>query len=607
MVVENPYKYNDKDAKFLLWKQFKLQEILEFYPHLDQTTVNELFNTAQDFAVNEIGPTYQIADREGCRLVSDSEVSIPNSISSLWEKYQGLGWGAMASAGDDNSQSIPFLVIHSICEMFFGSNPAFMMYSGFGIPMAFMLEESGSEKLKKIFHKKLIETQWCGSFCVTEPDAGSDVGAVSTMATPISDEEYSISGEKIFITAGMHQLTDNMVYLVVARIKGAPKGVTGLSCFYVPKYKINLDGDIIGDNFVRCSRLENKMGLHGCATTGLTFGIGGETTGYLLGKENRALWQLKTLMNLARLSTGLFALGMASSAYQNAVSYSKLRKQGAASGQSLMSKASKVSIIEHLDVKRMLLEMKSKVEGCRALIFKLSYHLSVKDLHVKKLIKLDGKDLFRHKGFVELLTPIVKSYTSDQAWRVSELAIQVHGGSGYISDNPLEQYARDIKILSIWEGTNYIQSADLIRDKLAMGRNSKLLNILEQEINNSLCLIGSEFEVERDQLSEAISIVKYTHKQIGEWVESGNMDLVFSISTRFLEMMAELIIAWLLLDGAKIAKEELNKFDCDFLSGKIITMKYFFGNTLPGVAHKSQVILSKDDSTRTMMPDMFCN
>ena len=606
MAITNPYKFNDKDSKFLLWKQFRLQEILEHYPQIDQVTVNELFDTAQRFALNEIGPTYQTSDREGCHLSTDTEITIPKSISSLWTDYQNLGWGKMASSSDD-SDSLPFLVIHSICEMFFGANPAFMMYSGFGIPMAYLLEESGSERLNVLFHKKLIETQWCGSFCVTEPEAGSDVGALSTSAKLISGEEYSISGEKIFITAGMHQLTKNMIYLVIARIDGAPKGVTGLSCFLVPKYKISESGEILGDNHVRCSRLEKKMGLHGCATTGLTFGLDGETTGYLLGKPNRALWQLKTLMNLARISTGIFALGMASSAYQNSVQYSKQRKQGAFSGKSLVSNADRVNIIEHLDVKRMLLEMKSKVEGCRALIFKLSYHLSVKELHSKKLIKLERKDLFRHKGFVELLTPIVKSYASDQAWKVSELAIQVHGGSGYISDNPLEQYARDIKILSIWEGTNYIQSADLIRDKLAMGRNSKLLNLLDESINEFLMNSSPSFKTESRELSEALGVVKYTHEQIGIWVETGNMDLVFSISTRFLEMMAELIVAWLLLDGAQIASEELKENKCEFLEGKIITMKYFFSNTLPGVTHKSDVILSQDDSTRTMMPDMFCN
>jgi alkylation response protein AidB-like acyl-CoA dehydrogenase len=606
VAITNPYKFNDKDSKFLLWKQFKLHEILEYYPHIDQVTVNELFDTAQRFAINEIGPTYQASDREGCRLNSDTEITIPKSISTLWTDYQNLGWGKMAST-DGESSGLPFLVIHSICEMFFGANPAFMMYSGFGIPMAYLLEESGSERLNTLFHKKLIETQWCGSFCVTEPDAGSDVGALNTSAKLIDGEEYSITGEKIFITAGMHQLTNNMIYLVVARIDGAPKGVTGLSCFLVPKYKVNESGEIVGDNYVRCSRLEKKMGLHGCATTGLTFGVNGETTGYLLGKPNRALWQLKTLMNLARLSTGIFALGMASSAYQNSVEYSKQRKQGSFSGKSLVSNADRVNIIEHLDVKRMLLEMKSTVEGCRALIFKLSYHLSVKELHAKELVKLDRKDLFKHKGFVELLTPIVKSYASDQAWRVSELAIQVHGGSGYISDNPLEQYARDIKILSIWEGTNYIQSADLIRDKLAMGRNSKLLNLLDQSINELLISPLRNLEAEFRALEEALRVVKYTHEQIGVWVEAGNMDLVFSISTRFLEMMAELIIGWLLLEGAKIAFDELQETECEFLEGKIITMKYFFNNTLPGVLHKSNVILSQDDSTRTMMPEMFCN
>jgi len=607
LTVAKPYQYVDLDTKFLLFKQFKIQEILNYYPQLDRYTVNELLNVAQDFAINEIGPTYQIADREGCHLSKQNIVNIPPSISALWDKYQSLGWGEMASSNSDNPNGIPSLLIHSICEMFFGANPSFMMYSGFGVPMAYLIEESGSEKLEKLFHNKLLETKWCGAFCVTEPDAGSDVGSVKTKAELVSDDEYSITGEKIFITAGMHDLTENMVYLVIARKKGAPDGIAGLSCFYVPRYKLNSEGGIVGDNFVRCTRVENKMGLHGCATTALTFGAEGETTGYLLGKENRALWQLKTLMNLARMSTGIFALGMASSAYQNAVSYAKGRIQGANTSVSLKAKAEKVNIIQHLDVKRMLLDMKSKVEGSRALIFKLSYHMSIKELHTKKIMKLDGKTLFKHKGFIELLTPIVKAYTSDQAWKVSELAIQVYGGSGYISENPIEQYARDIKILSIWEGTNYMQSADLIRDKLAMGRNSKLMNLLSDSIEAFISSISNDFDKEKNQLSDALNTVKHTHAEIGGWVEAGNMDLVFSVSTRFLEMMAELIVAWLLLESASIAKKSPSEFSKEYLSGKIITMQYFFRNTLPGVEIKSQVILGMDESTKEMTSEMFCS
>ena len=353
---------------------------------------------------------------------------------------------------------------------------------------------------------------------------------------------------------------------------------------------------------------------------------------YLGERENIGLRQLMTMMNLARIATGIYALGMASSAYLNAAEYASQRIQGTDFKQAFNPKAKRVPIIQHIDVKRMLLEMKSKVEGCRALIVKLCFHQSMLtnlEFHQKALIesnKLDEKNeldnqIYTHHSLVNLLTPIVKAYTSDQAWKVSELAIQVYGGHGYISDHPVEQYARDIKILSIWEGTNFVQSADLFRDKLAMGRHSKLLTVYTTEINKFLHSIEDfpDFSVQKTRLKQALETLVATHSLMGSWIREQKMELIFAVSTRFLEMMAEVTLSWLLLDSAIIAKRALidapeqssddtainNKQKSAFYQGKITSAMFYLNNVLPDVFSKAKIIALEDNSAEIADLKMF--
>ena len=412
-------------------------------------------------------------------------------------------------------------------------------------------------------------------------------------------------------------LEGNIVYIVLARVEGAPASTTGLSCFVVPKM-IQDDKGHLSENHVRCVRLEDKMGLHGCATAQLSFGETGECRGFLLGeKENIGLRQLTTMMNMARISTGIYALGLANRAYMNAVEYAQNRIQGTAFNQAFNPKAEKVALVQHIDVKRMLLEMKSKVEGCRALIVKLTYHQSwVNQLEFEAEGQVSSNErhklsLWRHKSLVNLLTPIVKAYTSDQAWRVAEQAIQVYGGHGYIVDNPVEQVARDVKILSIWEGTNFIQSASLIREQLAMGRESKLLALFVDEVSLSLQeLRCSEIMSQQiNDVEEALSILQNTHQLMGIWVKQRKLELIFGVATRFLEMMAELTLSWLLLEAAIIAKQKLTDLDDAndeaFYRGKIASANYYLKNVLPGVKSKAEIIAKEDDSSMLADGDMF--
>jgi acyl-CoA dehydrogenase len=608
----NVYRVDLRELEFVLFEQFRIdQDLLGRAPYqqFDADTTRQMMRLARDFAYQEMGPLYQSSDRDGCTLRADGTVRLPDGYQALWNKYIAAGWGAMGTAG------APYVLGMPILEMFLGANPSFTCYSGFCGSLAEMIRTFGSVALQDMFCDKLATSAWSACMCITEPGAGSDVGNIGTRAVRQDDGSYLLQGGKIFISAGYHDLTENTVYAVLARVQGAPGGTLGLSCFVVPRYAVTADGGIGADNHVRCVRLEQKMGLHGCATAQLSFGDSGPCRAYLLGeKENIGLRQLFLMMNQARISTGIFGLGMASSAYLNAAEYAAGRVQGSGLRQSFNPRAPRLPIIEHHDVRRMLLEMKSKVEGCRALIYKLALHVSQAQAlravpaHTAACARDDAATavaLRRHDGLVNLLTPIVKAYASDQAWRVAELAIQVHGGYGYTSDYPVEQYARDIKILAIWEGTNYIQAADLVRDKLAMGKESTLLRLYEGEIRQSIAagadhgLLHHEFS----RLGEAMDVPCAMHRRCAAWTAQGKMELAFAFATRFLESMAEVTLAWLLLDAAVIAARRLREIgsagaqdDTPFYRGKILSAQFFVGNQLPMIHGRARSMEEADES-----------
>lgn len=611
MEFTNTYRVDLREMNFLLWEQFRIDKTVLQSPMIndyDKDFVTDLLFRARDFAYNEIGPTYQASDREGCELLEDGSVRIPSCFYPVWEKYDEAQWGRLSAPPEYNGLACPYIVAQMINEIYMGASPTFMVYSGFCSPGMYLIERFGTQALKDKFCIPLAENRWGACLCMTEPNAGTDVGAGRSKAIPQDDGSYHIEGGKIFISAGMHDLMENIVYIVLARVEGAPQGTTGLSCFIVPRFEQDENGEFI-DNHVRCLGIEKKMGLHGCSTAQLAFGEGGVCKGYLLGeRENIGIRQLSTMMNMARIATGIYALGLSSRAYMSAVEYAQERIQGTDFRQAFNPKAEKVPIIRHNDVRRMLLEMKSKVEGCRALVVKLTYHQSfVGDIELRLRDEVGiydeiHDDLKYHQNIVNLLTPIVKAYNSDQAWRVCELAIQVFGGHGYISDHPVEQCARDVKILAIWEGTNFIQSADLMRDKLAMGRPSKLFDLFQNEVNKDIEKMRASgfMNAELDSLVEHLGILVDTHKLMGTWVRERKIELIFGVSTRILEMMAEVTLSWLLLDAAIVAHQALENLsdekDEAFYKGKIASAEFYVRNILPGVKSKADIIASEDTS-----------
>ena len=606
MKQNNVYKVNLREFSFLLWEQLDIENtILNQNGNYEFTRdmIESMLRKACSFAYEVLGPEYQSSDREGCELLEEGKVLLPKSFPHLWKRFRTSEWGRLSGPKEYGGFGAPYILSQVIHEIFLGANPSFITFGGFCIPTTYLIDYFGDTFLKEIFCKKLVSNEWGAALCLTEQEAGSDLGNIKTKAIRQKDGTYSIEGSKRFISAGMHDLTENIIYVLLARAEGAPLGTIGLSCFIVPRYWVRKDGGIGDDNHVRCIHIEQKMGLHGIPVARLTFGDDGLCRGYLLGtKENVGLSQVFTMMNHARITTGLYALGMASSAYLNALEYSRQRIQGVDIHQGFNPRTERVPIIKHVDVRRMLLEMKSKVEGCRALIVKLAYHYTLY-LQLRQLPDDRSREVAEaHESLVSLLTPIVKAYTSDQAWRISELAIQVFGGNGYMKDYPVEQYARDVKITSIWEGTNFIQSADLIRYKLSMGTNAKLFNLFCNDIYGILNKTNGngDFEYDLKKLELAFASLRDTHNLFKKWVRERKVEYAFSVSTRFMEMMAEVTIGCLLLEGAVISDHVLKTStnvisnDIDFYKGKIASARFFIRNILPGVFTKAEILASED-------------
>jgi acyl-CoA dehydrogenase len=616
MKMKNVYKADLRDFNFLLWDKLKIHEnllTLGPYRQFTKEMVEDILKSARKFAYEQLGPLYQSSDREGCSMDREGNVSTPSGFKELWNEYKKAEWGKLAIPEDQGGLGAPYLLFQVIHEIFLGANPSFITYTGFALVLSYLINEYGTQQLKDLFCKKLALDEWSAAFCVTETEAGSDVGNISTKAVKNENGIYEISGSKVFISAGMHDLTENIVYIVLARVKGAPEGTRGLSAFIVPKLWLNNDGTIAGDNHVRCIGIENKMGLHGCSTAQLSFGDRGPSYGYLLGnRENTGLIYVLEIMNQARISTGIYALGMASSAYLNAAEYASSRVQGVDVRQTFNPNAPRLEIIRHEDIRRMLLEMKSKVEGCRALIFKLSYHHSYL-FYYKGLEDNDSRQLAKkHKGIVDLLTPIVKAYTSDQAWRICELGIQILGGYGFTKDYPIEQYARDVKVLSIWEGTNYIQSVDLLRFKLKLGNDTNLFNIFLTEVNEFLDNNkgNKKFEKELGEIGKGVGRLVESFNLLKKLAGEDKINYIFSISTRYLEMMAEVVIAWLLLDSAVISDEKimnggLSGSDASFYEGKIASARFYIYNILPYAFTKADIIAGENDAVVSSKVEYF--
>jgi alkylation response protein AidB-like acyl-CoA dehydrogenase len=604
----NRYKADLREMSFLLFEQFGLEEILSKPPY-DGWGRDEVVTALQEAYrwVREVsGPLNAIADAQGCRLV-DGNVITPEGFKQAWKSLYEAGWKSIAVDPELGGAGAPRSLQILVEELISGANTAFAMYSGLAYGASEVIEVFGTPEQKKLYCERMFGGKWGGTMCLTEPQAGSDVGAARTKARKNADGSYSIQGTKIFISGGDHDCAENIIHLVLARVDGAPAGTKGLTLFIVPKIRTDENGVLGQANDVSVGNLEHKMGINGSATCVLNFGENDGCIGWPVGGDarlNHGMSQMFKMMNGARIAVGMQGYSVASSAYLNALEYAKERKQGSSIKNFKDATAPRVPIIEHPDVRRMLLDMKSRVEGIRALTLKLTSHQD----RVNALTGKDDQAVAYHQGQIDLLVPLCKAYGSDQGFRVCETAIQTFGGAGYTRDYPVEQYCRDSKIFSIYEGTNHIQAMDLVGRKLSQAGGGNMRAFIGDvakfvATHNNHPVLGAAVK----RLGAAQDALMTSTMKLLEWFQGGQLERVPLVANRFLEMMAETAVAWMLLEGAVIAHEkkaavEATHPDAAFYAGKVQAALYYARNVLPGVEEKAK-LLAEEDRSPLDIPD----
>jgi alkylation response protein AidB-like acyl-CoA dehydrogenase len=605
----NRYKADLREIEFVLFEQLKLQDLLG-KPPFEQWGLDEVKMVLPEvyrFATEVSGPLNQIGDQEGCKLV-DGHVKTPSGFIQAWKLLSEAGWGVLSVGADHGGQGAPRTLGSLVNELISGSNTSFQMYSGLTIGAAELIMSFGTDEQRHLFVANMLEGRSGGTMCLTEPHAGSDVGDCTTSAVKNEDGTFSIKGTKIFISGGDHDLAPNIVHMVLARMQGAPKGTKGLSLFIVPKVWVNPDGSLGEPNDVTTASIEHKMGICGSSTCVLSFGENDACRGFLCGSvEHQGMPQMFQMMNGARILVGVQGVAAASSAFLNALQYAKERRQGSSIAAMKDPNTPRVPIIEHPDVRRMLLDMKSRVEGIRLLGLTLTSHLD----RVASLYETDPDRATYHRGQVDLLTPIFKSYATDQGFQVAATAIQTYGGAGFLKDHPVEQYCRDAKIFSIYEGTNHIQALDLVGRKLRQQGGKPALDFLSDVAR------FIEQQASHPRLALSIAELKKAHAAAGqvfaklmEWGKAGKVDITALSANRVLDAMAELTVGWLLLEGAVIAHDALAKLsegqpDYAFYLGKCHAAVYFARNVLPDVVSKVEVLAREDRSALEIPEEAF--
>ena len=585
-----------RDLDFVLYEQLKVDEVtkLDKYKVFNKKTFDMIITEARNFAVKELLPANAEGDREGLRF-EDGQVKVPECFHHAYKLLLEGEWTSLTEDPDWGGQGLPSNIDLAVGEYLYGSNWALTNYGGMGHGTGKMIELFGTQQLKEIFLEKLYTAHWGGTMLLTESQAGSDVGALTTTAVKNPDGTYSLSGNKIFITNGEHDLTENIIHPVLARIEGDPPGTKGISIFIVPKIWVNEDGSLGEPNDVVCTGIEEKMGIHASPTCSITLGGKGNCRGLLLGAECQGMKIMFHMMNEARLGVGFQAFAYASAAYLYALNYARERIQGRdlAAGKDLS--APSVPIIQHPDVRRMLLEMKAYVDGMRSFVHYVGQCLE------KEALATTDEERAYYKGFGDLLTPLVKAYCAQRGFDQCVQAVQVYGGYGYITEYPVEQLLRDCKITSIYEGTDGIQAMDLVGRKLGMANGKVFINFLG-EIQKTIA------QAKETPGLEAISIdVEKAANRLGEvamhlgtTAMSAQFKVAFAAAFPFLEVMGDVIMAWMLLWRAVLAKQKLDngarKKDVDFYEGQLKTADFFIQTILPTTLGKMDGIVKSNSS-----------
>jgi alkylation response protein AidB-like acyl-CoA dehydrogenase len=567
-----------RDIQFVLHELLKVEDELKQLPRhadIDAATINQVLEEGGKFTSQVLFPLNQVGDHEGCQLDREThEVKTPTGFKQAYRQYVEAGWPSLSCDPEYGGQGLPIVINNAFYEMLNSANQAWTMYPGLSHGAYECLHEHGTAEQKALYLPKLVSGEWTGSMCLTEPHCGTDLGLLRTRAEPQADGSYRITGGKIFISAGEHDMAENIVHLVLARLPDAPAGTRGISLFLVPKFLPNADGSLGARNNIFCGALEEKMGIHGNSTCQLNLDA---ATGWLIGEPNKGLNAMFVMMNAARLGVGMQSLGLTEVAYQNALVYARERLQmRSLSGVKAPDKPAD-PIIVHPDVRRMLLTARAYAEGGRAFTAYIALLIDKELNHPDEEVRKEAAEQ------VALLTPIIKAFLTDNAWIATSDSLQVYGGHGYIREWGMEQYVRDSRINMIYEGTNTVQSLDLLGRKILMDNGAKLKKFGEQ----------IKSFVEENGLDEGMSEFVGPLADLGDKVtkltmEIGmkafqNQDEVGAAAVPYLRVLGHLVYAWFFARMAKIALEKQDSGD-DFYRAKLGVARFYVARLLPETA-----------------------
>ena len=548
------YLFDKRDLEFLLFEQLGLSEIAELEKYKDFT--NEDFEMvlgeAAKVSTELLAPLNATGDQQGCKLI-DGEVVVPDGFKEAYKTFFEAGWLSPHGNPEYGGQGLPLLLSVALSELFIGANSSFMFFPGLTGAAAHVIEVFGTDAQRNWCLERMMAGTWTGTMCLTEPQAGTAVGDALTTATEVEGEEYfQIAGNKIFISAGDGDFPENIIHLVLARVPGDPAGTKGLSLFIVPKYLSDAQGTIGQHNNVECTAIEHKMGINASPTCALAFGASGECKGWLLGERRQGIVAMFQMMNEARIITGIQGVAMANASYQRALDYARERIQSPKITDRSPN-AKSVPIIEHPDVRRNLMIMKSVSEGIRALLLSTARYLDVAENTA------DEAERARNLDLVDLLTPICKAYATDMGFLVTERGIQVYGGYGYIREYPMEQYMRDVKIGSLYEGTNGVQALDLLGRKMRQKGGGLFLNWL-QFVNGFVQENGGherlgDLVAALDKAKNALTEAAFSLPGLGK----SDPEMFALQATPFLEAFGHVEVGRLLIEQAILADAALHK------------------------------------------------
>ncbi|MBY0573699.1 MAG: acyl-CoA dehydrogenase C-terminal domain-containing protein [Undibacterium sp.] len=588
-----------RDMQFVLHELLAVESELKQLPkyaEVDADIINQVLEEGGKFCTEVIFPINHSGDREGCHHdKTNHTVTTPKGFKQAYEQYVAAGWPALSCDPEYGGQGLPLVVNNSMYEMMNSGNQAWTMYPGLSHGAYECIHEHGTPEQKELYLTKLTSGEWTGTMCLTEPHCGTDLGLLRSKAEPQADGSYKITGAKIFISAGEHDCASNIVHLVLARLPDSPEGSKGISLFIVPKFLPNADGSVGARNPIFCGAIEEKMGIHGNSTCQMNLD---GATGWLIGSPHKGLNAMFVFMNAARLGVGMQGLGLTEVAYQNALIYAKDRIQmRSLSGPKAPDKPAD-PIIVHADVRRMLLTAKAYAEGGRAFCSYVALQLDKELNHPDETIRKECADE------VALLTPIVKAFITDNAWTATSDCLQVFGGHGYIAEWGMEQYVRDARINMIYEGTNTVQSLDLLGRKILQDNGAKLKKF------------GAKVQafVEENGTDEAMSEFVTPLAELGDkltklTMEIGmkafqNPDEVGAAAVPYLRVAGHLVYSYFFAQMAKIALAKQDSGDT-FYTAKLATARFYFGRLYPETAMLIRQARSGSANLLSLEADLF--